>query len=86
MLVNSRPWLPSQKLKSVPLRCSVPSQPVTVEPTTMAISAQNSRSTPSFCSLGSRPPSSGAMYRPVASQAVAIQKMPTWVWTVRLTT
>ena len=26
------------------------------------------------------------MYRPVASHAVAIQKMPTWVWMVRLTT
>ena len=86
MLVNSRPWLPTQKLKSTPRCCSVPSQPVAVEPTTMAISAQNSTSTPSFWNFGSLPDSSGAMYRPVASQAVAIQKMPTCVCTVRLTT
>ena len=86
MLVNSRPWLPSQKLKSKPRCCSVPSQPVRVEPTTTTMSAQNSTSTPSFCSLGSRPDSSGATYNPVASHAVAIQKMPTCVCTVRLTT
>ena len=59
--VNSRPWLPSQKLKSAPLRCSVPSQPVAVEPTTIAISAQNRTSTPSFWNFGSLPESSGAM-------------------------
>ena len=52
----------------------------------MASSAQNSTSTPSFCSFGSWPESSGAMYRPVASHAVAIQKMPSCVWIVRLTT
>ena len=61
MLVNSSPWLPSQKLKSTPFFCRVPSQPHTVEPTTMAISAQNSASTPSRCSLGSCPESRGAM-------------------------
>ena len=86
MLVNSRPWLPIQKAKSVPLRCSVPIQPVAVEPTTITISAQNRKSTPSFWNFGSLPPSIGAMYRPVASHAVAIQKMPTWVWMVRLVT
>ena len=86
MLVYSRPWLPSQKLKSKPFFCSVPSQPHAVEPTTMRMSAQNSTSTPSFCSLGSCPDRSGEMYRPVASHAVAIQKIPSCVWTVRLTT
>ncbi|MCE3261260.1 MAG: hypothetical protein K0R43_339 [Pseudoduganella sp.] len=39
MEVNSRPWLPSQKAKSVPLWPSTPSQPVAVEPTTMNSSA-----------------------------------------------
>ncbi len=64
----------------------MPSQPVIVEPSTTTISAQNSASTPSFWCLGSRPDSSGATYRPVASQAVAIQKMPTCVWMVRVVT
>ena len=49
------------------------------------MSAQNSASTPSFWNFGSRPDSSGATYRPVASHAVAIQKMPICVWMVRLT-
>ena len=35
----SSPWLPIQKLKSVPGFCSVPIQPVAVEPTTMNSSA-----------------------------------------------
>ncbi len=86
MLVYSRPWLPIQKPKSAPRCCSVPSQPVAMEPTTMKISAQNSRSTPSFWNLGSRPDSSGAMYRPVASHAVAIHSTPSCVCTVRLMT
>jgi hypothetical protein len=39
MLVNSSPCAPSQKVKSKPWRCSVPSQPKAVEPTTIATSA-----------------------------------------------
>jgi len=70
------PWVQCNAMNVVP----------TNEPTTMAMSAQNRTSTPSFWNFGSRPDSSGAMYRPVASQAVAIQKIPTWVWMVRLTT
>ena len=42
--------------------------------------------TPARWYFGSRPETAGAINNPVANQAVAIQKMPNCVWTVRLTT
>ena len=87
MLVNSRPWLPSQKLKSTPLVLQ------RAEPAGGGRADDDRRSAPrtarrrrASATSARGPTSSGAMYRPVASQAVAIQNTPNCVWTVRLTT
>ena len=45
----------------------------------------NRKFTPSRWNFGSWPETAGAMNRPVASQAVAIQKMPSCVCQVRVT-
>jgi hypothetical protein len=64
----------------------VPSQPVTVDPSTTTMRAQNNASTPSFWNRGLAARKQRRDIEAVASQAVAIQKMPIWVCTVRLTT
>ena len=55
------------------------------EPTTMTSRRTNRKLTPSRWNRGSCPRRPGAMNRPVASHAVAIQKMPSCVCQVRVT-
>ena len=55
------------------------------EPTTTTSSAPNRTLTPSRWPVGSLPLTSGPMNRPAASQAVAIQKMPSCMCQVRVT-
>ena len=47
-----------------------------IEPPTTTTSATSSTFTPSRCSRGSCPATSGARHNPVASHDVAIQSMP----------
>lgn len=62
-------------LKSCPSRSAQSTLPAR-EPTTTAIKATNKALTPNRCPCGSMPLTAGAMYKPVASHEVAIQKMP----------
>jgi len=56
------------------------------EPTTISRRALKRKFTPKRCHFISIPLMAGAMYNPAASHAVAIQKIPSWICHVRVTT
>ena len=83
----SMPVVPNHQFVTVPwpILPVIESHSPIIEPSTTTTSATNRTFTPSRWNRGSRPPTAGATYRPVASQAVAIHRMPSWVCHVRTT-
>src|SRR3546814_10706851 len=79
MSVYSQPWWPNQKLLARPSFCITAIHWPANEPTTMMIRLTNRKFTPRFWYFGSCPEIAGPRYRPVASHAVAIQRVASWV-------
>ena len=68
----SQPWWPNQKLFASPSFCITANHWPANAPTTMTSRQTNRKFTPRRWNFGSCPETAGPMYRPVASQAVAI--------------
>ena len=72
-------------MATLPSRCWTANHCPAIDPTTMISTQMNRKLTPRRWNFGSWPETAGAMNSPVASQALAIQKMAICVCQVRVT-